>query len=83
MPPAQAVQTGTRIQTGTNIQIGGEISLPLIISKTEPYYTYEARKANLRGTVLLYVQIDPFGHTKNIRVLRGLGMGRTKVLLRL
>ena len=41
----------------------------------EPQYTEEARKAQLEGTVALYVEVAPYGAAENIRVLRRLGMG--------
>jgi TonB family protein len=62
------------VQDGAPPQ-AGEVSFPEILYQPGPYYTQKAWTANLRGKVLLYVQIDPLGHTKNIRVARGLGMG--------
>ena len=41
----------------------------------EPNYTEEARKAQLEGTVALYVEVPPYGIAENVRVLRSLGMG--------
>jgi TonB family protein len=41
----------------------------------DPQYTEEARKAQLEGTVALYVEVPPYGAAENIRVLRGLGKG--------
>ena len=34
-------------------RVGGEVSAPILISKTEPEYSEEARKAKYSGTVLL------------------------------
>jgi TonB family protein len=41
----------------------------------EPKYTEEARKAQLEGTVTLYVEVPPYGIAENVRVLRSLDMG--------
>jgi len=60
---------------GGAYHIGGEVSAPTLISKTEPEYSEEARKAKHQGTVMLYVQIDPSGHATNIKVVKSLGMG--------
>jgi periplasmic protein TonB len=54
--------------------IGG-VSSPLLISKREPEYSEEARKAKYQGTVLLYVEVDTNGRATNIKVQRSLGLG--------
>ena len=56
-------------------QIGGEVSMPVLINKIEPEYSEEARKAKYSGTVLLSVIIDANGNTRDIRVVRPLGLG--------
>ena len=56
-------------------RVGGGVSAPVLLSKTEPEYSEEARKAKHQGTVMLYVQIDPSGHATNIRVVKSLGLG--------
>jgi TonB family protein len=56
-------------------RVGNGVTAPLLLQKTEPVYSEEARKARLQGTVVLYVQIAPTGKAVNIRVLRSLGMG--------
>jgi len=48
---------------------------PVLISKVEPQYTEEARRAKLQGTVVLYVEVGPDGVAHNIKVQRPLGMG--------
>src|SRR3984885_4563394 len=48
---------------------------PAILSKVEPQYSEEARKAGLQGTVLLKIIVDPAGKPMDPRVLRGLGLG--------
>jgi len=56
-------------------RIGGGVSAPVLLSKVEPEYSEEARKAKYQGTVLLYVEIDPSGRATNIKVARSLGLG--------
>jgi TonB family protein len=48
---------------------------PTIVSKVEPQYSEEARKAGLQGTVLLKIIVDPAGKPRDPKVLRGLGLG--------
>jgi TonB family protein len=55
--------------------IGGEVSAPLLISKTEPEYSEEARKAKYSGSVLLTIVVDESGGPRDIRVVRALGLG--------
>ena len=56
-------------------QIGGEVSQPVPIYKVEPEYSEEARKAKFSGSVLLSVVIDANGNTRDIKVIRPLGLG--------
>jgi len=56
-------------------KIGGGVSDPVPIFKPEPEYSEEARKAKFQGAVLLAIVIDETGHTRDIRVLRPLGLG--------
>jgi periplasmic protein TonB len=56
-------------------KIGGGVSSPQLLTKVEPEYSEEARKAKFQGTVLLYVEVDEKGLPRNIRVIRPLGLG--------
>jgi len=56
-------------------RVGGGVSAPVLLQKTEPEYSEEARKAKHQGTVMLYVQIDPSGHATNVKVIKSLGLG--------
>jgi TonB family protein len=56
-------------------QIGGEVSQPVPIYKPEPEYSEEARKAKYSGTVLLSIVVDEKGNTRDIHVVRPLGLG--------
>lgn len=60
---------------GGAFRIGGGVSAPVPIHRVEPEYSEEARKAKFQGTVLLAIVVDVDGTTRNIRVLRALGMG--------
>jgi periplasmic protein TonB len=60
---------------GGAFRIGGGVSAPSVLSKVEPEYSEEARKAKWQGTVVLSVTVDELGRPKNIRVLRSLGLG--------
>ena len=56
-------------------RVGGGVTPPVLLSKTEPEYSEEARKAKHQGTVMLYVQIDPSGKATHIQVVKSLGLG--------
>jgi periplasmic protein TonB len=60
---------------GGVFRTGGGVSAPSLLSKVEPEYSEEARKAKHQGVVLLYVEVDPSGKAVNIRVLHSLGLG--------
>jgi TonB family protein len=62
-------------QGGGVYQIGGEVSEPVPIYKPEPEYSEDARKAKYSGTVLLSVVIDEHGLTRDIKVVRPVGLG--------
>jgi TonB family protein len=53
----------------------GSITQPTLISKTEPEYSEDARKARLQGTVLLRIEVDTHGLAQNIVVSQSLGLG--------
>ena len=54
---------------------GGGVTAPALLSKVEPEYSEEARKAKYQGVVLLYVEVAPNGRAQNVRVLHSLGLG--------
>jgi len=60
---------------GGAFRVGGGVSAPVLLSKVEPEYSEEARKAKYQGTVLLYIEVDPSGQATNVRVVRSLGLG--------
>lgn len=51
------------------------ITAPILVFKTEPEYSEEARKAKLQGTVLLVIEIDEHGTARRISVRQGIGLG--------
>jgi len=55
--------------------IGGGVTPPKLLYKVEPEYTAEARTAGYQGSVALSVEIGPDGIARNIRVVKGLGLG--------
>src|SRR5258708_2057345 len=60
---------------GGVFKVGGGISAPQAISTPDPEYTEEARNAKTQGTCILWLIVDDPGHPRDIRVVRGLGMG--------
>jgi len=67
---------GSGGNTGGGVrQIGGGVSPPSWLHQVEPEFSEEARKAKIGGNVLLSLIVDAQGHPRNIKVVRGLGMG--------
>jgi TonB family protein len=60
---------------GGAFRVGGGVSQPAVISKVDPEYSEEARKAKYSGTVLLSLVVDVDGRARNIRVVKGVGLG--------
>jgi periplasmic protein TonB len=60
---------------GGAYRIGGEVSAPVLVSKVEPEYSEEARKAKYSGEVLLSIVVDATGTPRDIHVVRPLGLG--------
>ena len=60
---------------GGAYRIGGDVSAPQLVSKIEPEYSEEARKAKYSGTVLLSIIVDEHGLPRDIKVVRPLGLG--------
>ena len=65
----------TPTQAFEDHHIGGDVSAPQIVSKIEPEYSEEARKAKYSGSVLLSIIVDENGLPRHIRVMRPLGLG--------
>ena len=60
---------------GGVFRVGGGVTAPVPLYRPEPEYSEEARKAKYQGTVILYVEVDPAGKPKNLKVMRSLGLG--------
>jgi TonB family protein len=80
--PAPGAGTGIGVGSGTGggvgggvFRVGAGVSAPVVICRTDPEYTEQARAAKYQGTVLLYVEIGPDGRATNIKVQRSLGLG--------
>jgi len=56
-------------------KVGGGISAPQAISAPDPNYTEEARRAKKQGTCVLWLIVDAAGHPRDLKVVRGLGLG--------
>jgi TonB family protein len=54
---------------------GGGVSAPSVLYKVDPEYTEEARQARLSGSVLVSLIVGEDGHPRDIRIVRGLGLG--------
>jgi TonB family protein len=55
--------------------VGNGVTSPELVSKVEPEYSEEARKAKYSGTVLLSVVVNTDGMAEEIQVVKSLGMG--------
>ena len=60
---------------GGAYRIGGGVSQPKILSKIEPEYSEEARKAKFQGAVVLQIVVDEKGNPRDIKIIRPLGLG--------
>jgi TonB family protein len=56
-------------------RVGGGVTAPVPIYRLEPMYSKEATKQKIQGTVVLHIEVDPTGHPRNIKVMRGLRYG--------
>ncbi len=66
----------------TVYRIGNGVSAPNVLSKVDPEYTREARKANLEGSVLLSMVVGRDGLAHDIKVVNGLGSGLDEEAIR-
>lgn len=57
------------------LRVGGDVSAPKVRQKVEPRYSEEARAAKYQGTVVLGIVIAETGVPRDVRVLRGIGLG--------
>ncbi len=57
---------------GGAYRIGGGVSPPSVLSKVEPEYSEEARKAKWQGTVVLQLVVDEKGMPQQMKVTRSI-----------
>jgi protein TonB len=60
---------------GGPFRVGGGVTPPTILSRVEPQYSEEARKARYQGTVVLEAVVKKDGTVDILRVVRSLGFG--------
>jgi protein TonB len=60
---------------GGVFRVGGGVTAPTVLSRVEPQYSEEARKARYQGTVVLEAIVRKDGTCDIIRVVRSLGFG--------
>jgi periplasmic protein TonB len=54
---------------------GKNVTQPVLLSRRDPEYSEEARKAKFQGTVELSIVVNAAGQVTSIRVLRSVGLG--------
>ena len=54
---------------------GGDVSAPTIITAPEAEFSDEARRAKYQGVCIIGLIVDAQGNTRNLHVVRSLGMG--------
>jgi periplasmic protein TonB len=60
---------------GGVFRVGAGVSAPVVLHKVEPEFSPEARAAKYQGVVLVAAVIDSDGKPRDLRVIRGVGMG--------
>jgi TonB family protein len=60
---------------GGAYSVGNGVTAPSVLSKVDPEYSEEARKAKYSGEVLLSIVVNTDGKAENITLVRSLGMG--------
>ena len=53
----------------------GVLTAPVLLWKTDPEYSEDARKAKLQGTVVLRIEVNTSGQAQNISIRQHLGLG--------
>ncbi len=79
LPPGTGANSAPAATSGSAssvpLRIGRDVKPPRAISTPDPDYSEVARKAGYEGTVILRLVVDTDGTTKDIEVVRKLGMG--------
>ncbi len=58
--------------SGKALRVGGDVVAPKQIQRVAPIYPEEARRAGIRGTVTLEIEIDATGNVTRARILRSI-----------
>ena len=67
---------GTGGNSGGGIhKVGGGVSAPILVTKVDPEFSEEARRAKFMGVVTINLIVDTAGRPQNAHVIRGVGMG--------
>ncbi len=66
---------------GGPLAVGGDVSAPVVISRTQPAYPASARHARVEGQVKLEAVIRRDGTVGDVRVIQGLRMGCTEAAI--
>jgi TonB family protein len=62
-------------ETGPVERVGGSVTAPRVLSKQDPHYSDEARKARIQGAITISLVVDESGNPQHIAVLLPLGAG--------
>jgi protein TonB len=54
---------------------GGGMIGPVVVHRVDPEYSEEARKARYSGVVIVYMEIDQTGRPRNLKIVKGVGLG--------
>jgi protein TonB len=60
---------------GGAYSVGNGVTPPSVLTKVDPEYSEEARKAKYSGEVMLSIVVNTDGKAEDIRVVKSLGMG--------
>jgi TonB family protein len=66
---------GIPVNSVAGLRVGGQVSEPKPLETPDPEYSDWARKAEYQGKLVLWLIVDRNGHTKDIRILKPLGLG--------
>jgi protein TonB len=66
---------GDDVGVSGQAHILGSIVAPILLTKIDPEYSDEARRARVQGIVMLHIDVDAHGRPQNIKVVQGLGLG--------
>ena len=80
-PPPPPYSMSSPLEGEGVYRVGGNVKAPTVISRVEPVFPEEARKARIAGIVILEALIDELGNVSNVRVLKPLPFGLDQAAL--